>query len=107
MEGIIIRKVNGMYIPGSRTNNVLKVKIYYIEDYTVRDVVEGNDAEAGLAIFIIKHEGLCLKVRPALSATQRKYFYKYPQEIIGKNIKVKYYGIMEKGGLRHPTMYSL
>lgn len=105
-EGLICRNPEGLYMPGSRNALLIKIKTYYTEVYTIVDVEEASGKETGLGLFVVRHNNQDVRIRPALSEAERADILKYTHKYVGLNISVKYYGLMEKGGLRHPTMIA-
>ena len=97
-EGLIIRKNVGY--EGKRSNNMLKVKDFETEEYTVKSTINGpiRIIEAGvevekelLSALVIEHKGNEVGVGSGLSLEQRKLYYAHPEQIIGKIIEVKYF----------------
>ena len=97
-EGLMLRK-NSVY-QGKRSDDILKVKTFYDDEYTVNDVVFSNirfiedgveKEEEMLSGVIIEHKGNCVRVGSGFSIEQRKHFYTNPTDIIGKEITVQYF----------------
>lgn len=114
-EGLMIRR-NIPYECG-RTNNLLKVKGFYDDEYKVvgyemgdmRFVEEGHQVEKEvLASITINHKGFDVKVGSGFSKEQREYLHEHPEEIIGSTVKVQYFeetNNMQGGiSLRFPTV---
>lgn len=114
-EGLMIRK-DVPYECG-RTNNLLKVKGFFDNEYTVvgyeignmRFVEEGRQVEKEvLASITIKHKGFDVKVGSGFSKEEREYLHEHPEEIIGSVVKVQYFEETKnlQGGisLRFPTV---
>lgn len=114
-EGLMIRK-NIPYECG-RTNNLLKVKGFFDNEYTVtgyemgdmRFVEEGRQVEKEvLASITINHKGFDVKVGSGFSKEEREYLHDHPEEIIGSIVKVQYFEETSnlQGGisLRFPTV---
>jgi DNA ligase-1 len=115
-EGLIVRK-NGNY-KGGRSKDILKVKEFFTEEYTVVGVESGKmrcynkeiqnyqEIETLSAVHI-KHQGFDVRVGSGFSMEERKIFHENPDEIIGKLISVRYFEETtdQKGNcsLRFPT----
>jgi DNA ligase-1 len=113
-EGTMVR--NNMY-KGKRSYDLMKVKHFIDAEYTVTNTVNGNmrffedgvDVEREtMASVIIRHKGSDVGVGSGFSKEQREFYYKYPDEIIGKVITVQYFEelVTSDGGysLRFPTL---
>ena len=114
-EGVMLRK-NVAY-EGKRTNNLLKVKKFFDEEYVVLDVDfddhrvirEGKEVVMPmLAQVFIEHKGHRVAVGSGWSQEQRIKYHKNPKDIIGKTITVQYFEETknQEGGisLRFPTV---
>jgi len=114
-EGVMLRKNVGY--EGKRTNNLLKVKTFMDAEYIVENIImdnmrfleDGQDIEREtLASVIIEHKNNKVKVGSGFSKEQREFYYKYPDEILGKTITVQYFEETknQEGGisLRFPTI---
>jgi len=119
-EGMMIRKDIGY--EGKRTDKLLKCKLFEDAEYTVVDVVNGpmrvivedEDGKTGeiteemLSKVVIRHKGEDVGVGSGFSQEQRRHYYNYPEDIIGKEITVQYFEeSKDKNGklsLRFPTV---
>ncbi|MFW6046445.1 MAG: RNA ligase family protein [Candidatus Woesearchaeota archaeon] len=119
-EGLILRK-NTVY-EGKRTNNILKVKQFFDDEFVVKDIEIGPirhiiEDENGstkeiesemMSAAIIEYEGYKVGVGSGWTMEQRLDFYKNPDLIIGKTITVEYFmpSTNQKGGksLTWPTV---
>jgi DNA ligase-1 len=97
-EGLILRK-NCDY-KGKRSNDLLKVKKFFDEEYIVKGVensihriiIGGIEAEVEmLSNVIIEHKGCDVGVGSGFSQEERKLYFKNPERIIGKTITVQYF----------------
>jgi DNA ligase-1 len=97
-EGIMIRKNIGY--EGKRSHNLLKVKKFHDEEYTVLDCVNGTMrwTEDGqqvekecLSNIIIEHKGNRVNVGSGFSKEQREYYLNRHDELIGKTVTVQYF----------------
>lgn len=114
-EGLMIRK-DVPYECG-RSNNLLKVKGFFDNEYVVVDYEMGNMrfVEDGrqvekevLSAIVIKHKGFDVKVGSGFSKEEREYLHDHPEEIKGSIVKVQYFeetNNMQGGiSLRFPTV---
>lgn len=97
-EGIMIRK-DAPY-EGKRSNNLLKCKQFFDAEYIVEDIdigpfriiVDGREVTEDMVRAVwIKHKEYPVSVGSGFSIEQRQYFYKHPDQIIGKEITVQYF----------------
>ncbi len=113
-EGTMVRSND---YKGKRSFDLMKVKLFIDAEYEVVSVVNdnmrffdnGEDVEREtLAKVVIKHKGCDVGVGSGFSKEQRAFYYKYPDEIIGKVITVQYFEEIEKTpgvwSLRFPTL---
>ena len=119
-EGLILRK-DAPY-QGKRSNDILKVKTFFREEYKVLDIESStmrviND-ETGLEeeiltmkAAIIEHKGFRVSVGSGFKLQERKDFFVHPQKIIGKIISVQFFEeTTDKNNnisLRFPTYLGL
>ena len=115
-EGLMLRLDTGY--KGKRSNDILKVKNFYTEEYHVKGYETGTmrtiSEETGLEVVIetltsvtIEHKGCDVGVGSGFSMAERKDFFKNPKKIVGKMISVRYFEeTQDKNGkysLRFPT----
>jgi DNA ligase-1 len=117
-EGIMVR-ANEPY-KGKRSKDLLKVKKFFDDEYTVLDTEMGpfryvkDSAECEeimLSCVMIQHKDHIVRVGSGFSIEQRQEFYKNPKKILGKQITVQYFEETKNqdGGisLRFPTFKIL
>jgi DNA ligase-1 len=117
-EGLIIRK-DTPYKSG-RSSDMLKVKDFMDEEFTVQDVemgpirniVNGKEiTETMLSAIKITYKGFPVSVGSGFSIQQRKDFYKDPSKILGKTVTVAYFEetTNDRGtlSLRFPTVKAI
>ena len=97
-EGLMLRK-DAAY-QGKRSNDILKVKTFFDDEYVVQDaffgpiryIKEGTEVEEKMLSGIsIVHKENIVRVGSGFSIEQRKNFYSNPEDIIGKTITVQYF----------------
>ena len=114
-EGLMIRR--DVAYEGKRTNNLLKVKDFLDDEFTVIDYELGDMrmAEDGkqvvrhvLTNVVIDYKGNRVGVGSGFNKQQRIYYAEHPEEILGRTISVKYFEETknQKGGtsMRFPTV---
>lgn len=118
-EGLILRK--DVVYKGKRTDELLKVKKFFDDEYKVLDVLtgpfaytipgKGQTSEEMLTAVIIEHKGQKVQVGSGWSIDERKKYYKNPKSIIGKEITVQYFEetLNDQGtiSLRFPTLKAI
>ena len=97
-EGLILRK-DSEY-KGKRSNDLLKVKKFFDEEYVVKSVetaihriiVNGKEVEEEmLGSVIIEHKGCKVGVGSGFDQEERRKYFKNPELIVGKIITVQYF----------------
>lgn len=97
-EGLMLRK-DEKY-KGKRSNDILKVKKFYDEEYVVVDlenspnrvIVNGVEVEEMmLKNVIIEHKGHRVQVGSGFTIDERRNFFQNPDKILGKTITVQYF----------------
>lgn len=109
-EGLILRK--DTQYNGKRSSDLLKVKAFCDDEYTVTGVEFSDMPKMGLYNVIgsikIMHKGNEVSVGSGLSISQREAWAKNPNLIIGKVVTVKYMeetkNLSGTYSLRHPVL---
>lgn len=112
-EGVMVNLASGAY-QCKRTKNLLKVKQFNTADVEVLSIEEGTGANRGkLGAVIVKFIGpdgkfYTCKVGSGFKLEEREYFWKNPEEIIGKIIEIGYFELSQNQNnddysLRFPT----
>lgn len=129
-EGLMLRK--DTEYKGKRSNDLLKVKQFYTEEYVVKSVVEDDilvinkdtglqETIKALGSVVIHHEGMntitkqkeikVVNVGSGFSQEERVLYNENPNLIIGKTISVQFFEFVRskdgKEGLRFPTFKGL
>jgi len=110
-EGLMIKK-NIPYKSG-RSRNLVKVKEFHDKEFIVKEILVNSmrfiNEKSGLeetieclAAVIIDNNGVDVKVGSGFSLSERKEFFKCPENIVGKEITVKYFEETADGSLRFP-----
>jgi len=97
-EGLILRK--DCEYKGKRSNDLLKVKKFFDEEYVVKGVensihriiVDGLEVEEEmLSNVVIEHKGCVVGVGSGFNQEERRLYFNNPERIIGKTITVQYF----------------
>ena len=117
-EGLILRKNVGY--EGKRSKNMLKCKSFKDAEYKVKALEFGpfRMIENGLEVtkdvltnVIIEHKGNEVSVGSGFTISEREYFKRFPDELCGKIITVKYFQETQNQAgnwsLRFPTFKVL
>jgi len=115
-EGLILRKADSAY-EGKRSKNLLKVKSFKDQEYTIvdlvigpmRHIVDGKEITTDMLSSVqIEHKGCAVSVGSGFSIDERLYYKDNPDKLIGKTITVKYFEeTCDQNGklsLRFPTV---
>lgn len=118
-EGLILRNADAPY-HGKRSDDILKIKDFKDAEYKVirvevgpfRVIEDGVEVEEEmLTNVVIKHRGNEVSVGSGFSLDQRRHYYKFPNELVGQTITVKYFEeTVNKAGdysLRFPTLKTI
>lgn len=88
-EGIMLNK-NAPYVC-KRTNNLIKIKSFKHSDLMIVDVIEGEGKYIGvLGAIIVEYKNNTVNVGSGFTDEQRKHYWEYKDELIGKIAEVKY-----------------
>jgi ATP-dependent DNA ligase len=120
-EGLMLRK-DTVY-KGKRSNDILKHKKFFIEEYEVLDTENALqriiDEETGLEkeevllkSVIIDHKGGQVNVGSGFTRDQRRLYKQHPEQIIGRTITVQYFEECQSSNasnlsLRFPTVKKI
>jgi ATP-dependent DNA ligase len=97
-EGSMLRSVDGIYAVGHRSKSLLKYKNLEDEEFLIVGVTEGEANFEGCAIFVCETlNGQPFNVVPKGSIEYKKELYQDKNALIGKYLKVGYFGKTEDG----------
>lgn len=114
-EGIMIKKLSGGAVPGSRQyessryksgkgRNILKYKAFKDEEAIILGVVEARGTEEGTALLVVKDErGNVMNIRMRGTFEERKQWLDDPNSIIGKQVTYRYQELSVHGVPRFPV----
>jgi len=111
-EGIVVKNANSFYIP-KRSPAWMKYKPYHEDEYTVLGVYEEytqygepKGRLGGISVYDSDNRTFC--VGSGLTEEQRTELWKdRGKALVGKKIKVKYFGLTLRGIPRHPVFVSV
>ena len=103
-EGLIIRNLASEYRYGHRSNDLLKLKRFQEEEFTILGVSEGIGKDSGTAIFEcrVPDPTNTVSVRPVCSVELRERYWRDGPQLVGRRLSVKYQGLSEDGVPRFP-----
>jgi len=97
-EGLIIRNAAGGYVLKHRSANLLKYKEFVDEEFEIVGGEEGVGSDEGCVTFkVANKDGKVFNVRPRGSVEQRRWWFQILNELIGKQLTVRYQGLSEDG----------
>lgn len=107
-EGVILRKAKAPYKCGKRSKDLLKVKQFEDDEFTILDVIEGDGNNSGMAAKLeIEDNGV--KVYPNMTGRWEfcQQVLAEKEEYIGGEVTVKFFGRTPDGSLRHPSVKAI
>jgi len=97
-EGAIVRVLNGLYLYGYRSYDLLKVKSFQDGEFKVVGAKPGRGKFADMCIFTCKMDtGLEFDVVPKGTAEQRQEYLSNKEKYIGKLLTVRYFNLTPDG----------
>lgn len=103
-EGIMLRNTEGLYQENYRSNDLMKYKEFFEEEYPIVDYKEGSGRDAGTVIWECETpEGRRFGVRPRGTLEARKEWFRNAKSVVGKKLTVIYQELSEMGVPRFPV----
>ena len=97
-EGSILRNLDGRYLTGKRTHDLLKLKDFIDAEFPIVGFKEGNGKFTGCAIFrCVTPEGLEFDVTPEGSLDKKRELFLTGNELIGKQLTVRFQNLSDTG----------
>ena len=92
-EGVMLRSLNGTYLCGHRSRDLLKYKVFDDGEFVITDVIEGIGKMAGCGIFICQNDMSDHVFECTMKATMldRAKHFKNRKKYLGKKLTVKYF----------------
>ena len=103
-EGIMLRNTEGLYQENYRSNDLMKYKEFFENEYKIVDFKEAVGRDAGTVIWECEtQEGRRFSVRPrGTQEARREWFCKAPS-LVGKQLTVIFQELSEMGVPRFPV----
>lgn len=89
-EGAVIRNPNSTYKPGSRGNDWIKIKVYQDAEYPIVGISEGLRDE-DMCFILETPNGQKFNCKPMGDREQKQWYREHIDELIGKNLTIKYF----------------
>ncbi|UCG53970.1 MAG: hypothetical protein JSV32_05010, partial [Dehalococcoidia bacterium] len=108
-EGAMVRNMNAPY-QGKRTHDLLKLKEFMDDEFEIVSVDEGQGNMTGHAATFncVMKDGTPFRAKLDGSHDRLKWIFHNPQEVIGKMVTVRYFGISNKHNVpRFPVAKSI
>ena len=96
-EGLVIRRVDSVYKPGSRTNDWLKIKEYHEAEYPIVGLSEGL-REEDMCFILETPEGKQFNCKPMGDRELKQWYRDHIDELIGKLLTIKYFEMSNASG---------
>ena len=99
-EGAVIRNMNSVYRMGKVSQNTQKIKLYFMDEFTITGYQEGQGSNKGTVIWevkCLKNPNRKFKVRPMGTRESKRRLLEDAEEFIGKKLEVYFYEKDEDG----------
>ena len=96
-EGLVIRRVDSVYKPGSRTNDWLKIKEYFEAEYPIKGISEGL-REEDMCFILETPEGKRFNCKPMGDRALKQWYREHIDELIDKPLTIKYFEMSNASG---------
>ena len=102
-EGTMVR-LNAPYTPGHRSSSLLKHKDFVDAEYRIVDIVAGNGLYADCGMLVcVTDDGSTFNVSLADTLDAKRDVLKYPENYLGRWLKVKFQELTDSGIPRFPV----
>lgn len=103
-EGIMLRNTEGLYQENYRSNDLMKYKEFFENEYKIVDFKEAVGRDAGTVIWECETpEGRRFSVRPRGTQEARREWFSKAPSLIGKQLTVIFQELSEMGVPRFPV----
>ena len=103
-EGIMLRNTEGLYQENYRSNDLMKYKEFFEDEYPIVGFKEGSGRDAGTVIWECETpEGRRFSVRPRGTLEARREWFRKANTMVGKQLTVIYQELSEMGVPRFPV----
>jgi ATP-dependent DNA ligase len=89
-EGLVVRQAKSKYKPGARTNDWIKIKIYIDAEYPIVGIADGL-REEDMCFILETPNGQRFNCKPMGDREQKHWYYEHIDELIGKQLTIKYF----------------
>ena len=100
-EGAVIRNPDSVYKPGSRGNDWIKIKEYFETEYPIVGLSEGL-REEDMCFILETPNGQRFNCKPMGDREQKQWYREHIDELIGKNLTIKYFDMSGVEGSEVP-----
>jgi len=103
-EGIMLRNMNGFYQENYRSNDLMKYKEFFEDEYKIVGFKEATGRDAGTVIWECEtKEGMRFSVRPRGTLEMRREWFANGEKNVGNMITVIFQELSEMGVPRFPV----
>ena len=103
-EGIMLRNTEGLYQENYRSNDLMKYKEFFENEYKIVDFKEAVGRDAGTVIWECETpEGRRFSVRPRGTQEARREWFSKAPSLVGKQLTVIFQELSEMGVPRFPV----
>lgn len=104
LEGTMVRAAQGTYKDSTtRSGDLLKLKGFTDEEFTITGVREGKGKFEGMAVLICKSENGTFEVTPKGTEADRQRMFEDREQIVGKELTVRFQNLTDEGLPRFPV----
>jgi len=100
-EGLVVRNVESVYKPGSRSADMIKIKKYFDGEYKIIGIKEGL-REEDMCFVMETSNGQEFNAKPIGDREQKKWYREHLDELIGKMGTLKFFEMSGKEGSEIP-----
>ena len=103
-EGSILRDLDGIYELGHRSSSLIKWKDFQDDEFLITGYKEGKGKFVGCVIWECENvEGKKFHVAPKGTLEQKKQWYRDANDIVGKDLTVRYFAYTNDGIPQFPV----
>ena len=107
-EGVILKQNKPYPFDGKKSPTWMKYKPFLDVDLEIVDITEGTGKYKGMmGAIVVINKGKRVQVGSGFNDKQRKYAWKYPNQVIGKIAEIKYQDETKDHSLRFPIFKGL
>lgn len=108
-EGLMVRVPSGVYEPGRRSKDLMKLKLFRDDEFEIVDVLQASGKDAGTAVFVcaVGKGPRTFNARPTGTLVQRRQMYESREAYVGKLVTVRFQGLTKDGIPRFPVAVAV